>query len=102
VGILSNLAPTHQEQAWRDRKAYDLVRKFLLRFPEFPKRILGELKLSPDCGDHQVLKAISRNPDPVGLVPCSVDKLFWLTGSRNSFRSVNHIDRQREDFIAFA
>jgi len=66
------------------------------------KKIFSELKLSPHSSDYQVFKAISRIAGHVGVAPYNVDKLFWLTGSGNFYRSAIHIGRQRENFIAFA
>ena len=49
-----------------------------------------------------VFKAIVRVARNVDVTPYAVDKVFWLIGSGNFYRTGLQIGGQRDAFIAYA
>ena len=60
------------------------------------------LGLSSSDDDYDVFKAVVRVAENAGETPFTVDKLFWLIGSGNFYKSVGRIGRHREEFIEYA
>jgi hypothetical protein len=65
------------------------------------KRIFEGLQISRSREDYDVFKAILRIAAHADKTPYEVDKLFWLVGSGNFYRSDLKIGRHGEDFIAY-
>jgi len=66
------------------------------------KKIFTALRLSSSDSDLAVFEAVARVAASVGETPYSVDKLFWLIGSGNFYKSKIQIGGHRDDFIAHA
>ncbi len=66
------------------------------------KDIFIELGLSKVNSDYFILKDIVRIAKNTGKTPYHIDKLFWLIGSGNFYKSNISIGRQKENFIKFA
>lgn len=65
------------------------------------KDIFHELKLSISTSDYFVLKDIDRIAKNVGKSSYHVDKLFWLIGSGEFYKSNIKIGRQKKNFIEY-
>ena len=66
------------------------------------KRIFTALRLSDRDNDYYVFKAIVRVSRSVGVEPYGIDKVFWLIGSGDFYRTGLKVGSHREDFIQHA
>jgi thermostable 8-oxoguanine DNA glycosylase len=63
------------------------------------KDIFIELGLSQVNSDYFILKDIAKVARNTGKTPYHIDKLFWLIGSGNFYKSDVNIGRQKQNFI---
>jgi len=66
------------------------------------KKILPVLDLCDSPDEYAVFKAVVRIASNVGKPPYAVDKLFWLIGSGDFYRSDLKIGRHADEFIKWA
>lgn len=66
------------------------------------KKIFTSLELcSANATDYEVLEAIIRVAQHVGVTPYKVDKVFWLIGSGNFYKDKKKSRRNADKFIEF-
>lgn len=66
------------------------------------KKILPALNLSNSSDDYDVFKSVLRIAVNVSDTPYAVDKIFWLIGSGNFYRSGFKVGRHADEFIEWA
>jgi len=66
------------------------------------KKILPALNLCENADDYVVFKCVVRIAKNVNDTPYAVDKIFWLIGSGDFYRSGFRVGRHADEFIEWA